>query len=735
MLYLLMTIVFYALLFLLYLSVDIESIYSVVPNPLNKEYEVAGCMEPNALNYNRWANERSSCIRPYPACNRSWAYNYTALSNDDNGTCESPMRALKRLFVFMNVANTIIKVDGQYVAISNQQPLRYSMGLGRTGGELVVSGSNKMGEKRLEIAAPGVAQRNYLYSSLALNSLNQVEIYYPVIVWRSYGAIMNNKFTLQKVDRVAARFITDISGTVALTASIIPRFAAETLSMGKKFFFVENAQELYHLEDERRFNAQLQLLQLEDFYVNSYTNNISAQGEVVGNPETFSCYSIEATYYTNSQMYEYPDKLVMLFPLRDFRGQPMVFAPGHYSLDTPIESLRVPPYHTLVVFSRYSFPESLTTDMFSARHMHRGAQFRSFTALEEPLEVRRLPMDIYAIYVLNIEYGITLFSEENLKGLAYNLGYGYYQLRETPSYAPFVVKSMRIRLPNVLVRLFSDVLFKQQIYKFGALLQSESYNLNKLTYSGSPRLSSAIIIDQFYDNVMVLNGTYRSEVIDYGVDVVENSAITATERIIVNESKEELVRMFLLGVGDINFEGIVQAGGYFLVSIDGQMEEYKVLGDLPKLRRTLQQETGMLNLVIKGMVQSALFQKGSIQNKVSTQRLAFTLRHFSWNFLDPTGAYLGHVKADRFNLIAKLYNSPPSLASITYEADRVVLFDSKKNILAIIRDRAHPIFGEFQKVSTDFLIDYLEYTLQTKELIIWLKEPVQPFAVQKNSEM
>lgn len=718
------------------------------PSPLDAEFEVRGCRDPTALNYYPWANrEDGSCVPAVLGCSRPWAYVHNG--NQEDGSCFGPTDSLKQLFVFANAGSVLVRDlrgsssgNGRYFILPNDRPLEYAREA------LRLSGSNRQGEKRLLVAAPGAAvaadrpaQPGLEYDSDALPVANRTELYYPLVICRSYGSMMHNGFLLEEVPQAEAGFLAGLSGTVTSGAAVVPRFALEALSRGRKYFFVENGQRLRLLasEDaERRFHALLQLRQLEDFYVNAYTNGINAEGEAIGDAEVFSLYSIEHVYYSNRQMYEHPGHVVLLFRARDFRGEPIVLPPGYFALEEEVHSLRVPAGHALVLFARDQQDGFLPT-AFPERHIHRGAFVRAFVAGDKPLEVPRLLLDAYAAHVLPVDFGVTLFSGPGLTGLAWNLPFGYFRLRETPFAAPFAPRSARIAAPNSLLRIFTDVLMRREAFRFGALLQGGFYDLEIPAEAFAGRPAAALILEQFQDNVMLLNGMFRAEVLDFGANVVENAAVTATERILVNEVRESCLeaggprgcfeRTFLLRADQLDLPALSKAARFVLTTEQGGFE----MGPAAAAR-ALQEEAGVFNLLMQDgdslVAQSALFQFGLIQNSVTTTRIAFTLKHFDWLFLDVNSRYIGYVAANQFNLISKLYNSPAELDRVVFDFARVVLLDAANQVLAIVRDQSHPVFAEFQKISTDFPINFLEFRLKTKETLLWLKENIRPFIVR-----
>lgn len=707
-------------------------------NPLDAKFDVSGCTDSAALNYNRWANvDDRSCVPAVPGCSRPWAYSVSG--NLDAGTCYGPTASLKEVFVFANAANTLVRDRGRYLILSNERPLQYSreyLGLG---------GSNVPRQKRLQLLAPGApGEADMVFDSDALPVANRSELFYPIVICRSYGSLMHNGFELEEVPQADAGFIAGLSGTGVVTSAVVPRFALEALARGKKYFFVENGRRLRLLADaaaERRFHALIHLRELQDFYVNAYWNDINAQGEAVGGDEAFSLYSIEHVYYTNAQIYEYPAHVVMLFRIRDFRGAPLVLPPGYFAIEEEIESLRVPAGHAVVLFSRERYDGFVST-AFPERHVHRGAFVRSFVAGEEPLEVPRLLAGVYAAHVLPVDYGVTLFSGPGQTGLAWNIPFGYFQLRETPFAAPFAPRSARIAAPNSLLRIFSDVLMRREAFRYGALLQGGFHDIDIPEDAFAERPAFSVLLEQFPDNVMVVSGLFRREVLDFGANVVENSAVTATQRIIENRVVEScrepptngprgcFERLFLMDWSELDLERLSRAARFVLTTESGGSE----MG-ASAAAETLRNEAGVFNLLVEDgsgaiMVQSALFQFGKVQNKVSTKRIAFTLKHFDWLFFDVRNAYIGHVTANRFNLISKLYNSPADLDRIVFDFDRVVLLDRAGEVLAVIRDREHPVFSEFQKISTDFPIDFIEFRVTAKETVLWLKTAIEPFAVR-----
>lgn len=707
-------------------------------NPLDGEFDVEGCTEVGALNYNVWANvDDSSCIPGVPGCSRPWAYNFGG--NMDIGTCYGPTASLKELFVFANAANVLVRDRGRYFILSNDRALQYA----RDAAQL--SGSNVPGRKQLLVRAPGVSgEASMEFNTDSLLVANRSELFYPLVVCRSFGSLMHNGFELEEVSAVDAGFLTGISGSVVVSAALIPRFALETLARGRKYFFVENGRTLRLLATpaaERRFHALLHLRQLQDFYVNAYWNVINSQGEATGSNESFSLYSIEHVYYTNVQMYEYPAHVVMMFRIRDFRGEPVVLPPGYFTMEEEIESIRVPAGHAAVLFSRERHDQFIPTT-FPERHVHRGSFVRTLVAGEEPIEIPRLFADVYAVHVLPVDYGITLFSGPARTGVAWNIPFGYFQLRETPFAAPFAPRSARIAAPNVLLRLFSDATMRREAFRYGALLQSVSHDIEIPADAFGDRPVLSVIVEQFQDNVMVINGMFRREVLDFGVNVVENSAVTAVQKIIENEVVEScrgppangprgcFERLLLLNAADIDLVRLSSTARFVFTTNDDGFE-----ADVEQAARTLREDAGIFNLLVEDaagdiMVQSALFQRGKVQNKVSTRRVAFTLKHFDWVFSDVRDQYIGHITANWFNLVSKLYNSPPELERIVFDFTRVSLLSNTNEVLAIIRDQSHPVFAEFQKISTDFPIDFIEFRVQRKETVLWLKTNIEPFAIR-----
>lgn len=726
MLYVVLTVVAYLLAWV------VVSSMTPPPNPLDGPFDVSGCMDPTALNYNKWANvDNYSCIPAVPGCSRPWAYNFKG--NLDVGTCYGPTASLKEIYVFANAANVLVRDRGRYFIISNDRALQYSRE------HMQLDGSNVPGKKQLRLRAPGADGEPALeFNSDVLPVANRSELFYPIVVCRSHGSLMHNGFELEEIPQASAGFIAGLSGAVVATAAILPRFALEALARGRKYFFVENGRILRVLANdvaERKFHALLHLRQLQDFYVNAYANIINAQGEAMGSSESFSLYSIEHVYYTNAQIYEYPGHVVMLFRIRDFRGEPVVLPPGYYTLEEEVASIRVPAGHAAVFFSRQPYDGFLPTN-FPERHIHRGSFVRTFVAGDKAVEVPRTLFDIYAVHVLSIDYGITLFSGPAQTGLAWNIPFGYFQLRETPFAAPFAPRSARIAAPNVLLRIFVDIQMRNEAFRYGALLQSSQYDIDIPQDAFGSRPAMAVIVEQFEDNVMVIDGgLFRKEVLDFGVNVVENSAITATQRIIVNDVQESCTprgcfeRMFLMNSNELDLVRLASAGRLVITTEQGGFEMSAAAA-----AKTLQEEAGVFNFLLEDadgiLVQSALFQFGKLQNKISTRRIAFTLKHFDWLFFDVQNKYIGHITANWFNLVSKLYNSPPQLDRIMFDFTRVSLLSTTNEVMLIIRDQNHPVFAEFKKISTDFLIDFIEFRVPRRETILWLKNPIEPFIVR-----
>lgn len=697
------------------------------------KYDEIGCTNPNSINYDKFANKEGPCIDKIMGCPKEWALKQTGTVDD--GSCITPYTQLLDLLMIVSFNSVVYKLKDQttYTFLTD---LQNDFGLSNG---LHIKYDNTSSKNLLITTSDPLIFYDSQYTLINYNPNIQKEIVFPIIVYRCYGNLYFDNLQLTEIDNLNNHFLTDITQTNIVNSkfTVLQRYGLSVLDSKKKFFYLKGALDGYTIDNENTLNSNLYFM--NNMYIGDNKSEINYKGEIIGSVNEHVLYSIERIYTSFREISEFSQDHIVIFSGFGFMGQTTYLSSGLYFDDFIVNGIWIPPDYIVkfvddnakqyFIMMGNNMQSTETSPIF--KQMDDITRAVNYYKLDKAPKVLKLG-SITKISVTKLTFGIGFFSQDNLTGDFYSLSFGRFVINQNEIMNVMQIKSMIINIPNVVIRLFNNANFTNEIvryvckvksYKFTELLSSNfrQFINNTQTNQIQDNLIRSIIIDTYDNNTITVSDDNYTQLIDLGIDVYEDPA---TLKIMRNQTMPINVKKIIpitMGLGDIKF-----INGDSGISINETVYNSQDIGkNITTITNTVSTTSGSLIVLNTDPTKQReyLFNNGLLEKNINMTTIKFTMRNFTLK-LYYRGNYTGFISSTNMILSTNMiFTNPTQIANIVYDGNFVQELDNQNN--AISKSVLNDSFPMIKNITFDIPIRDITYSVTNRTWTIRFLTNVQ----------